>query len=180
MLLCGVMFDGALVFRKLSESNSQKKRQLFDQLVHVYGSAENIPLEAWREVLSPESFRVTRLNLPESSHSGALTKNMAPGNYSCYCCGADLFQSIDKFGLSGYLTFSRSIAKDKNIERVPDTRYGMKRVEARCKQCCAHLGHVFPDNVSDSGEKFVINSVALDFNVEKYDVALRKCSIQSL
>jgi peptide methionine sulfoxide reductase MsrB len=78
------------------------------------------------------------------------------------------------------MTFSRSISKDKNIERVPDNRFNMKRTEARCKNCLSHLGHIFQNSVSGSGEAFVINSVALDFNFENYKEAQRKFSIQSL
>lgn len=98
MFIGGVLVDGTVSYRKLSETSSQKRRVIFDHLVQEYGSVESIPLEAWRKVLDPESFRVTRLCLAESCHSGKYINNCLPGIYSCICCGSGLFDSLDKYG----------------------------------------------------------------------------------
>jgi peptide-methionine (R)-S-oxide reductase len=136
MTLSVDMFNGALIFRKLSETSAEKRRHIFDQLVRQYGSAESIPLEAWRSILPTESYRVCRLNGMESIN-GTLTKNYLPGSYSCICCGSDLFDAKDKYGMLGWLSFSR--CNEQNIIRVPDDRYGLKRTEVCCKTVSIYL-----------------------------------------
>jgi hypothetical protein len=76
MLFYGpVMFEGTLIFRKLSETNAEKRRYIFKELIREYGSVESIPNEAWKSILPNESFRVTRLNVMESCQSGKYIKN---------------------------------------------------------------------------------------------------------
>lgn len=132
-----VMFDGgALIFRKLSETAAEKRRHIFDELIREYGSVESIPLEAWREVLPIESYRVCRLNGMETINSGKYTKNHTPGTYTCICCGTDLFSSYDKYGTLGWLSFSRSIGKDKNIDRVTGS------IKGTTELCCKTVSHI--------------------------------------
>ena len=79
------------------------------------------------------------------------------------CCGTTLFEADTKFDAGcGWPSYSAA-ADAEVIERVVDRSHGMVRVEVRCKQCGAHLGHVFPDGPAPTGERFCINSAAIDF-----------------
>uniref|UniRef100_A0A1I7YVS1 Peptide-methionine (R)-S-oxide reductase n=1 Tax=Steinernema glaseri TaxID=37863 RepID=A0A1I7YVS1_9BILA len=118
----------------------------------------------WKTVLSPEEFHITREAGTEPKFSGKYDKFFKPGKYNCICCGADLFVSDDKFNSGcGWPAFSKSVDGDKNIIRIPDHSYGYERTEVRCKQCNAHLGHVFDDGPKETGERYCINSVAVNF-----------------
>lgn len=77
------------------------------------------------------------------------------------------------------MCFSQSISKVA-VEKVPEDRFGNKRIEVRCARCKAHLGVSFDDPASETGERFTINSCSLDFNLENYDAAIRKASMYSL
>ena len=70
--------------------------------------------------------------------------------YSCVCCGSELFKSCDKFNSStGWASF-HSAFNDECIEEVVDNSFGMHRIEVRCINCKAHLGHVFDDGPEPS------------------------------
>jgi peptide-methionine (R)-S-oxide reductase len=170
------MSNGPLAIRKLSETNADKRRAIFQCLLEKYGSCDAIPAEAWLEVLGEEAYRVCRLGSIGSAN-GYYAKHYAPGVYACVCCGQNLFNSYDKYGAGSWISFSRSIGK---VTCAEDTRFGTKRTEVRCQSCDAHLGCVQPDSVSETGLRFSINSAALAFDVEQYDVALRKYSINSI
>ncbi|KAI1729454.1 selR domain-containing protein [Ditylenchus destructor] len=120
--------------------------------------------QEWKNVLSPEAYDVTRQGGTEPAFTGKYDKHFKPGRYTCVCCGADLFISDHKYHSGcGWPAFFNSIDGDKNIVRIHDTSYGMERTEVRCRQCNAHLGHVFDDGPKETGERYCINSVSIDF-----------------
>ncbi|HEX5311611.1 peptide-methionine (R)-S-oxide reductase MsrB [Aquabacterium sp.] len=121
----------------------------------------------WRAQLAPLDYQVTRQAATEHPFSGRYWDHFEKGRYRCVCCGMDLFQSDTKFDAGcGWPSFWESLDPDC-IERLRDTSHGMIRVEVRCKQCGAHLGHVFDDGPLPTGERYCINSAALDFTPEE-------------
>jgi len=115
----------------------------------------------WREELTPEQYDVCRQCGTEPAFSGAYWDCHDAGIYRCVCCGAALFDSAAKFDSgSGWPSFSQPYKPESVTTRV-DTSHGMQRVEALCKQCGAHLGHIFPDGPPPTNLRFCINSTAL-------------------
>lgn len=118
--------------------------------------------DAWREQLSPEQFRVTRLAGTEPPFSSPLCALFEPGIYRCVGCASELFDTALKFDShSGWPSFTAPL-HDNSIHYRVDHSHGMLRIEAICSVCDAHLGHVFPDGPPPTGLRFCINAVALE------------------
>lgn len=119
--------------------------------------------EEWKKVLSPEEYHVLREKGTEPAFSGKYLKNKKKGTYVCAGCGNELFSSDTKFDSgTGWPSFWSPVSKDSVEEKV-DNRFGMHRTEVRCKKCGGHLGHVFDDSPTPTGQRFCINSIALNF-----------------
>ena len=119
--------------------------------------------EEWRAQLAPMDYEVTRHAATERAFTGRYWDHFEPGTYQCVCCGVKLFGSDTKFDAGcGWPSYWQP-AEDGVIERVMDHSHGMIRVEVRCQNCGAHLGHVFEDGPLPTGERYCINSAALDF-----------------
>ena len=117
--------------------------------------------EEWRRELTPEQYRVTRCKGTEPAFSGEYYDCHQDGVYHCVCCDAPLFQADHKFDSgSGWPSFYRPMADDA-IAMAIDHSLGMRRTEALCQHCDAHLGHVFADGPKPTGLRYCINSVAL-------------------
>lgn len=113
--------------------------------------------------LDSELFRVAREKGTEAPFTGKYVDEHTKGMYACAVCGNELFSSDTKFDSgTGWPSFTNP-ANLEHIELKEDMEYGMKRTEVTCKNCGAHLGHVFDDGPAESGGKrYCINSVCLD------------------
>lgn len=117
--------------------------------------------EEWREILSPEVFRITRKKGTEPANTGALCHAYDAGKYNCICCDTPLFDSTIKFSSgSGWPSFTQPI-KENALKYIKDTSFGMVRVEIVCNTCDAHQGHVFPDGPEPSGLRYCVNSASM-------------------
>jgi len=117
--------------------------------------------------LSEELYRVARQKGTEAPYSGKYAASKKKGMYKCAVCGAELFSSDTKFDSgSGWPSFTEP-ANLANIVLKEDLSGGMSRTEVTCKNCQAHLGHVFDDGPQDKeGKRYCINSVCLDLQEE--------------
>ncbi len=117
----------------------------------------------WRARLDPMQFEVARKAATERPFSGKYWDHWSRGNYNCVGCGTPLFKSDTKFDAGcGWPSYFEPI-NGEVVERITDKTHGMVRVEVRCNNCGSHLGHVFEDGPEPTGERFCINSAAIDF-----------------
>lgn len=119
--------------------------------------------EVLRKRLKPEQYHVTRENGTETAFRNEYWENHRTGIYVDVITGEPLFTSLDKFdGATGRPTFTKPISKDLIVEKM-DTSHDMQRTEACARRSNAHLGHIFPDPTSPTGQRYAVNSAAFRF-----------------
>jgi peptide-methionine (R)-S-oxide reductase len=115
----------------------------------------------WRGELTPEQFAVLRQAGTERAFTGKYWDCHDDGTYHCAACDAPLFDASTKFDSgTGWPSFTEPMVRD-SVELVEDRTHGMVRTEVRCRRCGSHLGHVFPDGPGPGGERYCMNSAAL-------------------
>lgn len=116
----------------------------------------------WRKELSDEEYRVIRQKGTERPHTGKFNLHFEKGIYNCAACNQKLFESDSKFDAHcGWPSFDESIKG--TVEYVLDKSLGMLRTEIVCSNCGGHLGHVFNDGPTETGTRYCVNSVSIDF-----------------
>ena len=119
----------------------------------------------WKDLLSAETFKITRDSGTEPPFTGKYTNEKSNGIYCCACCNNELFSSITKFDSgTGWPSFYEVI-NNENILCIKDNSHGMTRIEVLCSKCDAHLGHVFDDGPQPTGKRYCNNGICLIFKL---------------
>lgn len=127
--------------------------------------------EEWKSILTPDQYNVLREKGTESPGTGKLLYNNEKGVYVCAGCGNELFTSDMKFDSHcGWPSFDKEIKGGKIITKK-DVSFGMVRTEIMCAKCGGHLGHLFDDGPTETGQRYCVNSLSLDF---KKDSTVKK------
>jgi peptide-methionine (R)-S-oxide reductase len=127
-------------------------------------STSSLSEEEWRKRLSPEQYRILREKGTEYPGTGIYNLHFEQGTYLCAGCGTPLFSSESKFDSHcGWPSFDAALSNGKVAEKR-DLSHGMIRTEIVCASCGGHLGHVFPDGPTETGLRYCVNSLSLEFS----------------
>jgi methionine-R-sulfoxide reductase len=129
--------------------------------------AQQFSDEELKNKLTPEQYRILRQRGTEAPYTGKLLRNEEKGTYVCPVCESELFDSSTKYeshipGLEGWPSFA-DVAKSGAVKLLDDNSLGMHRTEVVCAVCGSHLGHLFDDSSSPTGQHYCINSASLKF-----------------
>jgi len=120
--------------------------------------------EEWKKELGPEKYHILREKGTERPGTGEYNNHFEKGFYICGGCGTELFSNEQKFDSHcGWPSFDGELGGGDRIKKVKDISFGMVRTEIVCAKCGGHLGHIFDDGPTDSGLRYCVNSLSLEF-----------------
>jgi methionine-R-sulfoxide reductase len=120
--------------------------------------------EQWKKELTPEQYHILREKGTEPAFTGEYTHTTDKGKYVCSACGYELFTSDMKFeSHCGWPSFDKEMGIGDRVIKKPDYSFGMIRTEIMCARCGGHLGHIFDDGPTDTGNRYCVNSLSIKF-----------------
>jgi peptide-methionine (R)-S-oxide reductase len=157
------IFTAAIVISEIVACNAQNKSNTIMENNKPLKFNYQLTEEEWKQKLSPEQYYILRQKGTERPFSGKYNFHKEKGVYVCAGCGNELFTSDMKFeSHCGWPSFDREIEGGK-ILKLLDKSYGMIRTEIICANCGGHLGHLFDDGPTETGMRYCVNSLSLDF-----------------
>ncbi len=146
--------------------------KFFKNYIFYYiGSVENTEnrdesKESLRERLTDQQYKCTQEADTEAPFTGIYWDETRDGIYKCVVCDEPLFSSESKFDSGcGWPSFDAP-AQEGIITFRSDQSFGMLRTETLCTNCGAHLGHIFPDGPTPTGDRYCINSACINLETE--------------
>ena len=122
----------------------------------------------WRQQLLPEQYHILREKGTERPFTGKYNMHFDKGIYKCAGCGFELFDDSQKFDSHcGWPSFDAELGSGDRIKKIRDISFGMIRTEIVCARCGGHLGHIFDDGPTETGQRYCVNSLSIDFEPKK-------------
>jgi methionine-R-sulfoxide reductase len=150
------------------QTAEQKNTPTTDNKKSTMDTSINKTEEEWKKQLTPEQYHVLREKGTERPGTGEFNDHKEKGVYVCAGCGTELFTSEQKFDSHcGWPSFDNNIAGGDRVKQVKDLSFGMVRTEIVCAKCGGHLGHIFDDGPTATGQRYCVNSLSLGFKPDK-------------
>lgn len=148
--------------------NSTETKTLSNNTLKPMDTNYNKTDEEWKKILTPEQYQVLRQKGTERPYTGEYTMNFSKGIYTCAGCGTELFTSDQKFeSHCGWPSFDNEIGGGDRVKKIKDISLGMIRTEIICAKCGGHLGHIFDDGPTKTGQRYCVNSLSINFTPDK-------------